>query len=194
MTVIWADTETTGLEPVNSAPFEIAIIVYQDREVDGKKVHQMIEEKVFHLNPLDDEVLFHKGAFDIHGVSEEKIRSFPPASEVVPALVAFLKSYCPEEKLIFAGYNCPFDYGHISGLLFRHGGYQMTDYFNGRLIDVYELVKRAARHLPRTKNQKLETMTKALGIEHTGAHEALSDIRSTRQLYEAIYSITRREK
>ena len=192
MVVIWADTETTGLEPVNSAPFEIAILVYKDKDIDGKKVHQMVEEKTFRFNPLDDEVLYHESAGAVHGVTEEEIRSFPPAAEVVPALVDFLKQYCPEEKLIFAGYNCPFDYSHISALLFRHG-YLMGDLFNGRLIDVYELVKRSANKLPKTRNQKLETMTKELGIEHTGAHGALADIRATRRLYEAIYLITRRK-
>jgi len=194
MTVIWADTETTGLEPIDSGAFEIALIVYQDQIEDGEKVHKMVEEKVFRLNPLDDEVLYHERAEAVHGITEEEIKSFPPAAEVIPELVAFLKKYCPEEKLIFAGYNCKFDFGHISALLFRHGGYLMQDYFNGRLIDVYELVKKADKFLPKTKNQKLETMTKALGIEHTGAHGALSDIRATRRLYEAIYIITRRKE
>jgi DNA polymerase III epsilon subunit-like protein len=92
--------------------------------------------------------------------------------------------------MIFAGYNCKFDWNHISALLLRHGGYGMEEYFNGRLIDVYELVKKAKEHLPKTQNQKLETMTKALGIEHTGAHGALSDIKATRRLYEVIYLIT----
>jgi DNA polymerase III epsilon subunit-like protein len=112
----------------------------------------------------------------------------------VPGLVEFLKGSCREEKRIFAGYKCDFDYGHMAALLFRHGrGDLMDDLINGRLMDVYEKVKEAAKQLPRTQNQKLETMTKALGIEHTGAHGALSDIRATRRLYEAIYIITRRK-
>jgi DNA polymerase III epsilon subunit-like protein len=188
MTVIWADTETTGLEPIDSGAFEIALMVYQDSI--------LLEEKEFHLNPLDDEVVFHESAFKVHGISEEKIRTFPPATEVIPQIVEFLKKYLPEnqdEKLVFAGYNCPFDYGHIGALFFRNG-FTIGDYFNGKFIDVYEKVKRAGNLLPRTPNQKLETMTKALGIEHTGAHGALADIKATRRLYEAIYLISRRDK
>jgi DNA polymerase III epsilon subunit-like protein len=193
MTVIWADTETTGIEPINSGAFEIAFLVYQDRIIDGKPQpqHLFIEEKVFRLNPLDDEVLYHESAFDVHGITKEEIMSYPPAAKVIPEIVEYLKAFCPEEKMIFAGYNCNFDYGHISSLLFRHGGY-MNDLFNGRLIDVLELVKKAGNLLPKTKNQKLETMTKALGIEHGGAHGALADIRATRMLYEAIWHIQNR--
>jgi len=190
MTVAWIDTETTGLDPIDSGAFEISILVYQDVMDGDKKVHKMVEEKVFRLNPLDDEVLYHESAAEVNGITEEEIRSYPPAAKVIPELVNFLKKYLPEdERLIFAGYNCKFDYSHISALLFRHGGHVMEDYFNGRLIDVYDLVKKAAKYLPKTKNQKLETMTKALGIEHT-AHGALSDIKATRRLYEVIYLIT----
>jgi DNA polymerase III epsilon subunit-like protein len=198
MTVFWVDTETTGMKPVNSAPFEIAILVYQDRAMpDGKVSHQFVEEKVFQLNPLDDEVLYHADAFETHGVAEETIRGFRPAAEAVPEIVALMKNYCynPEdEKLIFAGYNCPFDYSHLSGLLFRHGGNMMGDYFSGRLIDVYEKVKRSAALLPKTKNQRLETMCKALGIPHENRHSALGDIHATRRLYEAIYILSTRRK
>jgi DNA polymerase III epsilon subunit-like protein len=196
MTIAFIDTETTGLEPIDSGAFEIAIIVYGDTIEDGKKIHKMIEEKVFRLNPLDDEVLYHESAGAVHGISKEEIESFPPAVEVIPELVTFLKKHCPEEKLIFAGYKCKFDYGHISALLFRHGGYLMQDYFNGRLIDVYEKVKQASEMglLPKTRDQKLETMTKALDIPHEGAHSALADIRATRRLYEMIWHIQNKGK
>lgn len=182
MMVIWNDTETTGLKPINSGPFELAFLVYEDR--------QLIEEKVFHLNPLNDEVVIHQDALKANGVSEETIRSYPPAKEVVPEIVEFFKKYAPPEKLIFAGYNCPFDYGQLGALLFREG-FTISDYFNGRFIDVLELVRRAKemKVLGPTDpdNNKLETMTKALGIPHEKAHTALSDIKATRLLYEAIY-------
>jgi DNA polymerase III epsilon subunit-like protein len=121
-------------------------------------------------------------------VSEETIRSYRSAKEVVPEIIEFFKKHCPLEKLIFAGYNCPFDYGQIGGLLFREG-FTISDYFSGRFIDVLELVKRAKemKLLENTRDNKLETMTKSLGIEHDAAHSALSDIKATRRLYEIIY-------
>jgi DNA polymerase III epsilon subunit-like protein len=186
MKVFWCDTETTGLNPMDSGPFELAFLVY-----DGGN---FVESNVFHLNPLNDEVIIHPGALAVNGVSEETIKSYRPAKEVVPEMIEFFKKHCPPEKLIFAGYKCPFDYGQIGGLLFREG-FTIGDYFNGRLIDVLDLVKRAKEMnlLEATRNNKLETMTKSLCIEHDSAHSALSDIKATKLLYEAIYLKLRRK-
>jgi DNA polymerase III epsilon subunit-like protein len=180
MIVVWCDVETTGLDPINAGPFELAFLVYNGGN--------FIESRVFYLNPLNDEVIIHPGALEVNGVSEETIRSYPPAKEVAPKMIEFFKEHCPPEKLIFAGYNCPFDYGHLGGLLFREG-FALPNYFNGRFIDVLELVKRAKKMklLENTRDNKLETMAKSFGIEHESAHSALSDIKATRRLYETIY-------
>jgi DNA polymerase III epsilon subunit-like protein len=182
MTVCWADTETCGIDPIDSAPFEIAFLIYRGGECAA--------EKLFRLNPLGNGIAFHEDAYRVNGVPEEEIRSFPPAKEAVPGIAEFLKPYAEQEKMVFAGYNCKFDYGHIEAL-FKKEGLSMTDYFSGRLIDVYELVKRASAKglLPKTENQKLETVAKSLGIAHDEAHSALSDIKATRRLYESIYRI-----
>jgi DNA polymerase III epsilon subunit-like protein len=187
ITSIWCDTETTGIEPIDSGAFEIALLVYRGAD--------KLDEKLFNLNPLDDEVKFHEEAFKVNGISEEMIRSYPPAEKVLPEITDFLGKYKPEEGLVFAGYNCKFDYGHLSALFFRHG-IIMEDYFNRELIDVHTLVQKAAAMglLPKTKNQRLETMTKALGIVHEGAHTALSDIKATRRLYETIYMLERSKR
>jgi DNA polymerase-3 subunit epsilon len=187
MISIWCDTETTGVDPKISGAFEIAFLVYAGVE--------KLDEKLYRLNPLNDEVLFSGEAFQINGVPEDAIRSYPPMGTVIPEIVKMLKKYAPPEKLVFAGYNCPFDYGHLGGLLYRCG-YDIGDYFTGRFIDVLELVKRAKeqRLLGATKNNKLETMAKSLGIVHNDAHTALSDIKATRQLYEAIFLMTRSNK
>ncbi|MDR1587599.1 MAG: 3'-5' exonuclease [Treponema sp.] len=181
MISLWCDTETTGLEPIDSGPFEIAFLVYHDA--------QLLEERIFHLNPLNDEVVIHQGAMDVNGATEELIRSYPPAREVVPEIAGFFKKHCPPEKLVLAGYNCPFDRGHLAGLLFREG-FLMEDYFQERSIDVLDLVKRAKGIgiIDPKGDNKLTTMTKALGIPHEGAHGAMADIKAARWLYEAIYS------
>jgi DNA polymerase III epsilon subunit-like protein len=175
------DCETTGKSSVNSGPFEIAFLVYKD----GK----LLEEKVFHLNPLNDEVIIHQEALDVNGATEEEIRSYPPAKEIVREIVEFLKQYETPEKLVFAGYNCPFDYGHLGSLFFREG-YFIQDYFSDRFIDVLELVRKAESQglLERPEDgNSLGNITKSLQIEHEAAHTALSDIKATRKLYEEIY-------
>jgi DNA polymerase III epsilon subunit-like protein len=188
MTLCCVDTETTGLDPIDSGPFEIATLIYEDG------IYK--EERLFHLNPLiEGEVIIHQSALDVKGATENQIRSYSPAKEVVPEMVEFFKKYTSSEKLVFLAYNCPFDYGHLGALLFREG-FLISDYFNGRFIDVLELVKRAKemKLLENTRDNKLETMTKALGIEHDAAHTALSDIKATRRLYETIYMLERSKR
>jgi DNA polymerase III epsilon subunit-like protein len=187
MTTVFCDTETTGLDPVDSAPFEIALLVYQ-----GAK---LAAEQVFHLNPLDDEVIIHPSALEINGATEEQIRNFPSAAGVIPKIVEFLKPYCPPEKFVFGGYKADFDYGHVGGIMFRHGSI-MSDYFNGQLIDVLELVIKAKSMglIKPTRDNKLTTITESIGIDHGEAHTALSDIKATRRLYEHIYQLWRDKK
>ena len=187
MTVLWCDTETTGLYPRDSGPFELAFLVYQGGT--------LLEERVFYLNPLNEEVIIHQDALEVNGATEEQIRGYPPAREVVPEILAFFKQYTPPERLVFAGYNCPFDYGHLGALLFREGSI-ISDYCNDRFIDVLELVKKAHKNqlLPKTRDNKLETLCKSLGIAHEEAHTALSDIKATRSLYETIYQMERRTR
>jgi DNA polymerase III epsilon subunit-like protein len=184
ITSAWIDTETTGIDPRDSGAFEIALLIYKGPEC--------ILEKLYRLNPLSDEVKWSEEAYQVNGVSEETILSYPPLKTVVPEFVADLKQHLPPEKYVFAGYCCGFDFGHIGALLFR-GGFNVADLFSKRLIDVFELVKRAADAglLPKTQDQKLTTMAKALNIVHGTAHTAMDDIKATRQLYETIYRLDR---
>ena len=187
MTTVWCDTETTGLDPANSGAFEIAIMIYRGAEKAA--------EKVFNLNPLNETILFGEGAAKVNGIPEHVIHSYAPAAEVIPRVAALLDEYKDrKEGYYFAGYKCEFDYKHIAAL-FKRCGYTMGDYFNGKFIDVFELVKKAADRglIKRTENRRLETMCKALHVELSEAHTALADIQATRKLYETIYMIGRKD-
>jgi DNA polymerase III epsilon subunit-like protein len=185
ITSAWIDTETTGIDPRDAGAFEIALLIYQGSE--------RVFEKLYHLNPLDEEVKWSEEACRVNGVTEETIRSYPPLEKVASELIADLKQRLPEEKYVFAGYNCPFDYRHIAATFFR-AGFLASDYFNKRLIDVYALVKRAMATglVPNTRDRKLETMTKALGVIHDAAHTAMDDIKATRRLYETLYFLDKK--
>ena len=74
MTTLWCDTETTGIDPVNSGAFEIAFLVYRGTE--------LLDEKLYYLNPLNDDVRWNEEAFEVNGVSEETIRAYPPLEQI----------------------------------------------------------------------------------------------------------------
>ena len=183
MNVIWCDTETTGIEVEDSGAFEISIIFAKDGQV--------IEEKTWQLNPLNDKIKFSEGAYKIHNITEEEIKNYSACEDVVPCIVDFLNTLidtaCNGEKLIFAGYCCDFDYKHLNALLERCG-YKMDDYFDKQL-DVYKLVKRASAQkvIPYLENLKLKTLCEYFGIILTKAHNSISDIRATRQLCIELY-------
>lgn len=183
MNTIWCDTETTGIDPMNSGAFEIAFLFAKDGKVNC--------ERVFHLNPLNDKIFYHEDAGKVHGVSESEIRSFPPAEKIVPNIAEFLHqaiyAFGDGEKLIFAGYNCAFDYKHLTHLFARHG-FNLDNYFEKQFC-VMAMVKRGVKEkrIPYMKNLKLGTVCKALNVPLENAHTSLADIRATRQVCVHLY-------
>ena len=184
MKFLWCDTETTGLDVENAAPFQIAFIfVYSDK--NNKEEF----ERVFYLNPLDmNGIEFNKTASEIHGYTETDLKKFDPSSEVVYRIYNYLKElvrYRDDEKLVFVGYNEKFDFEHLASL-FRRNGFDFTNYFSKR-IDVLEQVRKANHIFRSLPNRKLTTVAKFLGIDFDlKAHDALSDIKVTREVAKSL--------
>lgn len=183
MNVIWCDTETTGINPKDSGAFEIALLF----ACNGK----VICECGFHLNPLTDTILYHEDADRVHGVSEEEIRTYPQAEKVIPEIAAFfceaMENYCSGERMVFAGYNCLFDWNHLQAL-FTRCNENLDEYFSSR-FDVMEMAKKAAAQklIPYQKNFKLSAICKSLGVPLENAHSASADIEATRNVCIELY-------
>jgi len=190
MRFLWLDTETTGIEVTDSAAFELGFIL-----VDGGNV---IQERCFFLNPLSETIKYHEEAGKIHGYSQEEIESFPAEKEQVPKIAQFLSDArelwksdgSRSEKLVIAGYNVGFDIKHLNALLERNG-FKFADYFSNIVADVYEQVKRAGmqKALPYLPNRKLTTVAEHLGVKLEDAHDALADIKATREVAQKLYRL-----
>lgn len=182
MRFMWLDTETTGLETTDASAFELAFILVQNGVV--------ICERDFYLNPLSETIKYNEDAGKIHGYTEEQIKAFPPEKEQILKIADFLKSSVNlfksdgsrTEKLVIAGYNVEFDKKHLKALLARNG-FNYDDYFIDT-ADVFEQVKRAGiqKALPYLPDRKLGTVAKHLGVNLENAHNALADIRATREV------------
>lgn len=190
MRFLWLDTETTGLEITDSAAFEVAMIL-----VDNGK---FICERCFFLNPLSETIKYHEEAGKVHGYSEQDILTFPSEKEQVPRIADFLeearelfqKDGSKSEKLVLAGYNVGFDKGHLNALLERNG-YKWSNYFSDIVADVYGQVKKAGmqKALPYLPDRKLGTVANHLGVNLENAHDALADIKATREVATKLYKL-----
>lgn len=187
MKFLWCDTETTGLKTENAAPFQIAFIFVSN--IEGVKTET---ERVFMLNPFDiPGIEYSTDAAKVHGYSKEEIEKFFPSKQIVPKIAEFLESmkmFTKNEKMFFCGYNSnTFDWDHLCSL-FNHYGLKFSEYFENQKLDVFEQVKRAGamKILPYLENRKLVTIAKFLGINHEKAHDALSDIQTTREVAKSL--------
>lgn len=192
MSLLYCDTETTGFSTKDSAPFEIAFIFVSTTK-DGK---QYEVKKGFRLNPLNENIKYHEISFLTHGVTEETIRSYQPASLVVPQIKSFLqacrKGYglCPEEKPYLTGYNIDFDYRHVKKLLSDYG-VSMNNYISPRHLDVLHQVQSAkARGILRgIENCKQGTVAEFLNITNIKSHSAAGDITTTREITKTLHEM-----
>lgn len=191
MKFLWCDTETTGLKTENAAPFEIGIIFVSSDKVDGK-IKSEEYEYIFYLNPFDiNGIEYNEEAGKIHGYTKEMIEKFDPSSIVVPKInqrLQELLEYKNGEKMFFCGYNSTFfDWEHLVSL-FKHHGFDFTKFFMDQKLDVFEQVKRAGemKVLPYLENRKLVTVAKYLHVDLTNAHDAMGDIKATREVAKSL--------
>ena len=188
MRIMWIDTETTGLEVTDSSVFMIGAIVTENDVV--------LCEKTFFLNPLSESIKYHESAGAVHGYTEEDIKSFPAEAVAVADIAKFFERAkelwrtdgSRSEKMVIAGYNVTFDIKHLQAL-FERNGVKLEDYFSGVIADVYVQVQKAmgSSALPVLKNKKLVTVADFLGVDLTNAHDAMADIKATREVAKELY-------
>lgn len=189
MKFLWCDTETTGLKPENAKPFQIAFI-YVYSGVENNQKYKAESERLFYLNPFDiPGTEYSEEAGKVHGYSKADIETFDFSKIVVPRINEFLVDCCSfkeDEKMYFCGYNGKFDYDHIVEL-FNFYKLNFNQYFIGQL-DVFDQVKRAGNKnvLPYLPNRKLTTIAEYLHIPLENAHDALGDIKATREVAKSL--------
>ncbi len=183
MKYLWVDTETTGLRPDDSAPFQIAMI-FEDTS------SSTLTEKVFYLNPYDiDGIEHHKSAEFVHGYTKKQIQRFEESKFIIPEIEDFLiqcELTNSPSKLTFVAYNSPFDYSHLDSLFSKYN-IDFSSHFDKEkpMADVLEQVKEAfetTNLFEGLDNKKLSTVAKRLGVKMKNAHDALCDIKTAKEV------------
>jgi DNA polymerase-3 subunit epsilon len=109
-------------------------------------------------------------------------------------LCKYVDKYNKKDKFVMGGYNTNFDAGFINEWYIKHGNKYFFGlchggaYLDGLLLALmYEIKCGKVIFEP---NRKLGTVAKHLGIELDNAHDALADIRATRQVIKTLWNRT----
>lgn len=179
---LWHDYETFGAQPMADRPAQFAA---QRTDAD---LNPLGDPVVWYCSPADD-VLPHPVACLITGITPQEARR---RGVVETEFAANILDEMMQPGTCSAGYNSiRFDDVFTRNLLYRNlrDPYE-REYRNGNsrwdLIDLtrmyYALRPDGLQwpmHEPGKPSFKLEDLSKANGIEHEGAHDALADVRAT---------------
>lgn len=182
--VLWLDTETTGLDAIKQDVIQIAYLV----EIDG----EVVEEQEFKCQPFNWAGIQDR-ALEVHGYTRDNLKTFEAASIIKCRMDASLERYIEkfnkDDKFTLAGYNVQFDYRFMKEWYAKCGDKYWGSFVNYKMYDGYPLFQAYANaanlDLP---NHKLTTAAAHFGFKF-GAHDALEDIRVTRQVVKALERI-----
>jgi len=172
------DTETTGLSPKYNDILQIACLV----EING----EVVETFVSNIKPFDMSNI-NEQALKVNGLKRADIEKFPEASIVHNKLIDMLSKYINKfektDKFTPVGYNVKFDCDFLNAFFKKNDDKYYGSWFNWKLVDplakLYMMDYKRMIDLP---NYKLSTVCQHFSIP-ISAHEALSDITATRELW-----------
>lgn len=183
MKALYFDVETTGTDPVKHDIIQLAMLV----ETDGL----IVGELELKIQPHNYDTI-EQAALDVHGITIEEMRTFLQPQEALKQLLAFwgkfINKFDKKDKFTPIGYNGRFDLDFLNQFFLKCGDKYFGSWQNWRLVDplaiIYFLVYLGKMKLP---DYKLATLCQHYNIE-LQAHDALSDIRATRELLSKLRS------
>ncbi len=185
--ILWIDTETTGLNPAKHGLRELAYILIIDGQEVLRDVLQIDPRTYTKIVDIDSKALELSKVsiedFNDYGISRQQYQHFKLS------LSKYIDIENKYDKFNLAGFNVKFDNDFIKEWFEDSGDYDSEDFysfFHYKVIDVFPLVI-TLKHLDfiDTKNDKLKTVCEYFNIP-IDAHNALSDIEATKNLYELI--------
>lgn len=190
---VYIDLETTGLSAWRHGITQIGYIIERASK-DNPKGEQLFERSLDLQIFRDQEI--QEQALRITGKTVESIAKGLDPTEGLSLFLEDINTYCEGNKVNFIGYNSlSFDEGFLRQFFKRCKGPAYSKVFITPGIDVMPIiahflqfvrpdVKEAARKANVKGQFRLATVAAAMGIKATGGlHDALVDIRLTREIY-----------
>jgi len=175
--VFYCDIESTGLDPKKHDIVKLAYII----EIDG----EVKREDEFCIRPSDFSTVSQK-ALEVNRLTVEELEHFPVNklihTELTQILSIYVNRYDKTDKFVPVGYNVRFDLDFLRSFFEKCDDLYFGSYFHNKPIDpLYLLFYLDYLGEIKLPNYKLETVCRHFKIE-LDAHDAMSDIKATRQL------------
>lgn len=155
------DFETTGPDPEEAQPVQVAVVHTALGEDEPKVVYKALIQPGCPISP---------GAAAVHGITEAMVADATPWVDAVPELLPYL------EGRALAAYNLPFDWLILSRGIAAAGLDPAALPFGA--LDPLVWVKVAQRY---ERGKRLEQVCERLGV-HLDAHDAAGDALATAQI------------
>lgn len=174
----YIDVETTGLSAYKNDIIQIACLI----EINGEVVEEYTSLiKPFNFDAINDQAL------EVSGTNREDLKNYPEPKIVHNKLCDILGKYVNKfersDKFTPVGYNVNFDCDFLYQFFKKNEDRYYGSWFNWKLVDplaiLYAMDYKRKIALP---NYKLTTVCQHFGIP-LKAHDALEDIRATRELW-----------
>lgn len=182
--MLWLDTETTGLDANKHGVIQIAAL-YEEAQIPYYANIPFIFNEM--SNAIGCKV--DKEALRINGRKKKEIKKFPNSGETFSHFIAFLdervNKFNKEDKITIMGYNVKFDLEMIHAWAKRENYEYLGSYLDWRVVDVLVIARNEwlmGRMPSEPEDFKLGTICKVYGINPPN-HDALQDIKATRELY-----------
>jgi len=187
---LYLDVETTGVDPRRHGLVQLACIVEIDGEIKG--------QGCWNIRPFPEDEIEEK-ALEVTGLTREKLAGFKAPMAAFDEIDYFLGLYCDRysraDKYYTVGYNVDFDMRFLAAFWKKCKNDYFGSFFNGKNIDPLPILRwmdwRGMISLP---DYKLGTVCNHWGIDLAQAHDALADIKATRELIRLLGDCLKIEK
>jgi DNA polymerase III subunit epsilon len=190
MKVFYFDTETSGVNDRENGIIQLAYML----EIDGT-----IEKEGELFSNCEGKQITER-ALEINRYTPDMIKGFPPPSDMYKKLHAlfnkYVNAYDRTDKMIAAGYNADFDLRFLRRLWFDNGDKFFGSFFAFGILDPGPLFRYLQwKNIIPFEDAKmtLTDIATYFAIDTTDAHDALADIKMTREILLKIDKLIRKK-
>ena len=184
--ILWLDVETTGLNAKENDIVQIAGIL----DIDTIPA----TEFNYHVQPRNWENISDE-ALKINGLTKDELRTYEPPEivhrRITDKLNKYIDRYDRSDKAFIGGQNPSFDRDFLKEFFIKNGDLYFGSWFDYHVIDlcalslVFHIKDIVDLTDPNTGriNVRLGNVARAFDLEQKEPHDALDDIRLTRQIF-----------